>query len=140
MRKLRTESETPAGGVPGNKRVDGRKALGALGEKQAAAHLLGLGYKLLEVNWRCRTGEIDIVAQDGDTLVFVEVRTRGRSDSFGTPLESIDFRKRKQVRDTALVYLHSRRHASGGIRFDVIGVRTAAGLNEAEIEHVRNAF
>ena len=67
---------------------DGRRRLGAFGERLAAAHLEAKGYRIRARNYRCREGEIDIVAQDGDTLVFVEVRTR-RGDALGGPAESV---------------------------------------------------
>ncbi|WP_192894531.1 YraN family protein [Paenibacillus contaminans] len=139
---MKRQPETAAGVdiTAAAKAKDGRKALGAYGEKQAALYLLRLGYRIVEANWRCRSGEIDLVAMDGDTLVFAEVRTRSTSGAFGTPIESVDFRKRKQIRETAQVYLHQHRLPVGSFRFDVIGVFMKAGSEAAEIKHVANAF
>jgi putative endonuclease len=139
---MKRRSETAAGleAAAASKAKDGRKALGAYGEKQAALYMLRLGYKIVEANWRCRSGEIDLVALDGDTLVFAEVRTRSTSGAFGTPIESVDFRKRKQIRETAQFYIHQHRSPVGSFRFDVIGVFMKAGSDTAEIEHVANAF
>jgi len=119
---------------------DARKRTGASGEAAAARHLERLGYKALHRNWRCRTGEIDIVAEDGDTLVFVEVRTRRRIGTFGTPLESVDARKIRQVRDTALAYLHLNGKHGSAVRFDVIAVTLGDNGEAAELRHVKMAF
>ena len=83
---------------------DGRKQTGILGE-QAACEWLSRKYSILHRNWRCRSGEIDVIAEDGEVLVFVEVRTRKKSGSFGIPAESVDFRKQQQVRKTAQIFL-----------------------------------
>lgn len=117
-----------------------RKQLGALGEQSAETHLRSAGYTIVARNWRCRTGEIDIVAMDGQTLVFVEVRTRSSAFRFGTPQESVDARKQRQIMETSQIYLHQRGQHERQIRFDVISVymNPAGELNQ--IEHIRWAF
>ncbi|GGH16952.1 UPF0102 protein [Paenibacillus segetis] len=104
-------------------RSDGRKAKGQLAEQAAADYLFAHGYEIVERNWRCRSGEIDIVAIQDDVIVIVEVRSRSSyASSFGTPSESITARKMKQVRDTAAVYLHHVRKSNAIVRFDVLAI------------------
>lgn len=118
-----------------------RKQLGALGEQYAFEHLSQQGYRVLERNWRCRTGEIDLIAWDGALLVFVEVRTRsGGSGSFGTPQESVDYRKQLQVMETAQLYVHSRQLQQHQLRFDVVSVITDKDGNKQSLDHIMNAF
>lgn len=94
---------------------------GARGEARAARALRARGYRIVEQNFRCRSGEIDIVARDGDALVFVEVRTR-RSDRFGSAIETISAAKQKQVVRVARAYLAARRLSPAACRFDVVGI------------------
>jgi putative endonuclease len=120
-----------------------RQRTGRSGERLARAFLLARGWRILETNWRCRAGEIDLIAEDGGTLVFVEVRTRtGSAPAYGTPLESVDERKRRQVRRVAAVYLAVRGAYGRDVRFDVVAVRLrgTAGSEAAEIEHIAGAF
>lgn len=122
---------------------DSRKAKGKAGEEAAAAFLRDSGYHIIDMNWRCKSGEIDIVAEHEDMYIFVEVRSRTGSHSYGTPLESVNYRKMNQVRRTAAVYLQDRRLSHKQIRFDVIGVllHPEHWENEqAQIEHIVNAF
>ena len=112
------------------------KAKGDLGEQIAVDHLRAQGYRILRRNYRCRRGEIDIVAAEGDVLCFVEVRSVA-SRTFGDPLETVNTRKQARI-------LHAARHylATGGvsereIRFDVIGIVHEPSL---EIRLVRSAF
>jgi len=86
-----------------------RKQLGALGERLALKHLRKRGYHIRETNFRCRQGEIDIIAQQKDCLVFVEVRTRTGSD-FGTPEESVTAAKKEKLISLALSYLQTHRN------------------------------
>ena len=81
-----------------------RKAVGELGEKMAKEYLQEKGYQIMETNFRCREGEIDIIAQDKDYLVFVEVRTR-KGSGFGTPEESITAAKKEKLTSLAFAYL-----------------------------------
>ncbi|MGQ3480502.1 YraN family protein [Paenibacillus sp. TY11] len=101
---------------------DQRKAKGAMGEEAAALFLENLGYRIIERNWRCRSGEIDLIAKQEHTLVFIEVRSRS-SSKYGTPAESVTARKITQVRQTAAVYLHMNGIGDTPIRFDMISVR-----------------
>lgn len=117
--------------------MDGRRATGRRGEEVAAGFLARLGYRLVARNFRCRAGEIDLVALDGDTIVFVEVRSRtgvGR----GTPLESVDGRKQMRVGRVARHFLTLRRWHERPARFDVVGVRF--DREPPAVEHVRAAF
>lgn len=117
---------------------DQRKAKGALGEQAAASFLENLGYRIIERNWRCRSGEMDLIASREDTLVFIEVRSRS-SSNYGTPAESITARKITQVRQTAAVYLHMNGIRDIPIRFDMISVRL---IDETAVvtEHIIEAF
>ncbi|MBE0335451.1 YraN family protein [Paenibacillus sp. 23TSA30-6] len=117
---------------------DQRKAKGALGEHAAASFLENLGYRIIERNWRCRSGEMDLIAAQHDILVFIEVRSRS-SSSYGTPAESITARKITQVRQTAAVYLHMNGIEDVPIRFDMISVRL---IDETAVvtDHIIEAF
>ncbi|MGM1019981.1 MAG: YraN family protein [Bacillota bacterium] len=117
---------------------DQRKAKGALGEQAAASFLENLGYRIIERNWRCRSGEMDLIAAQHDILVFIEVRSRS-SSNYGTPAESITARKITQVRQTAAVYLHMNGIEDVPIRFDMISVRL---IDETAVvtDHVIEAF
>jgi putative endonuclease len=94
---------------------------GASAERLAVRELVRLGYKIVERNFRCPAGELDVVARDGDTLVFVEIRSR-RSNRFGTALEAVGRTKQAQVSRVAAVYLATRRPRFDTCRFDVVGV------------------
>lgn len=119
---------------------DQRKAVGDRGELLAAAHLVKQQYTILAQKWRCRSGEIDIIAKSAEELVFVEVRTRSTSGTFGTPLESINYRKQAQVRKTAQIYLHRMNCLDARIRFDVIAIQLGRYGSVAELQHIVNAF
>lgn len=122
------------------KQKDRRKERGRRAEQLACDHLLTLGYAILERNWRCRSGEIDLIAECGELTVIVEVRSRSlRAAAFGTPAESITARKIKQVRDTAAVYLHQAGKPDVNIRFDVVAVTFGDG-EEFALEHIQAAF
>jgi putative endonuclease len=103
----------------------------------AATFVGRLGYRIVVRNFRCRAGEIDLVALDGDIVVFVEVRSR-TTGSCGTPLESVDGRKQAQVGRVARHFLAARGWHERAARFDVIGVRLDA--DPPAVEHVRGAF
>jgi len=113
--------------------------LGTRGEKLACQFLKRSGYKILYRNFRGRTGgEIDIVCRDGDTLVFVEVKTRTRED-YGRPIESIDRDKRKRISRGGLAWLRLLNDPDILFRFDVVEVIIAKGA-KPRLELVRNAF
>lgn len=115
-----------------------RTVLGHLGELLAADRLRREGYVILERNYRCSVGEIDLIAREDCVLVFVEVRTR-TGEGFGSPLETIDFSKQRRIREVARHYLRERRPAYRDMRFDVVGVLLKEG-EEAQIEIVPHAF
>ena len=121
-----------------------RRQNGRLGEEAACAYLLRLGYVIVGRNWRCRSGEIDIIAEHEGRLVFVEVRSRRyQMNSFGTAAESVDWRKQRQVRATAQMYLRQSGKGEAAIRFDVIAVSLAANDEDgimAECRHYEGAF
>lgn len=115
-----------------------RLALGRAGEDRAVGYFKELGYIIVERNFRCKLGEIDIVARDGPVLVFIEVRTR-RGDGYGSALESIVYKKQLKVRQVAKYYLQSTGLFSGPVRFDVLALTAGPG-GIVKIEHVKNAF
>jgi len=117
--------------------VDGRGELGRRGEAVAEAFLRAHHYTIVARNYRCRVGEIDLVALDGPVLVFVEVRSR-RGDAAGTPFESVDGRKQVKVARVAQHFLAARRLLDRQARFDVIGVRF--DREPPAVEHLRGAF
>ena len=117
--------------------VDVRRELGQRGEAVAEEFLRTRRYTIVARNYRCRLGEIDLVALDEGVVVFVEVRSR-RGDLAGTPLESVDGRKQARVARVAQHFCAARGWANRDARFDVIGIRFDA--EPPAIEHVRGAF
>lgn len=115
-----------------------RIATGKRGEDLAAAYLERAGYVLLERNYRCLFGEIDIVARDGDTLCFVEVKSR-RSTRYGDPQLAVTPRKQEKMIRSALQYLGSHGLTDPPARFDVAAVRLSPEGAET-VELIRNAF
>lgn len=108
-------------------------ASGALGEEQAARYLEQKGWKIIARNFSAPCGEIDIIAQDNKTLVFVEVKTRAYS-AYGGPLAAVTPAKQKKIAQTAIIYIKAKDLKFDSIRFDVLCI-----LPE-KIEHVPNAF
>jgi putative endonuclease len=100
--------------------------LGRRGEALAARELRRRGYVLLERRWRCRIGEIDIVARDGVVLVVVEVKSRSRSD-YGPPIDAVDRAKRRKLEKLARAYLRAKRLQEVSVRFDLVGVTVSKG-------------
>ena len=113
-----------------------RARLGAQGESIAAAHLEALGLRITGRNFRTRYGELDLIAEDGDTLVFVEVKTR-RGGAFGTPEEAVTARKREHLAKAAGLYLQDRGLESREWRIDVVGIALQRN-GPAVINHVRS--
>lgn len=112
---------------------------GALGEKLACRYLRRNGYKVLFRNFRGRSGgEIDVVCRDKDTLVFVEVKTRGRED-FGRPVEAVDRQKQKRISRGALAWLRMLDNPDILFRFDVVEV-IIADDTKPRVELIKNAF
>ena len=114
-----------------------KKEIGQKGENLAVAYLQNLGYKVLERNYRCKLGEVDIIARDNDTLVFIEVRTRSSLD-FGLPQESINRRKRHQISKVALEYMIRRKLKNIPARFDVVAISLEPG--KEKVDHIKDAF
>jgi putative endonuclease len=112
--------------------------LGKAGEKLAAEHLLAEGFQIVERNWRCPRGEIDIIATKGDVLVFVEVKTRS-SLRFGHPLEAITAQKLARLRQLAATWCREHPGHSPRIRIDAIGI-VAWTRQPIEIDHVPDVF
>ena len=115
------------------------QVLGGKGERIAAAFLRKKGYLILETGFRYGRGEIDIIARDGDYLVFVEVKTR-RDLHFGGAEEAVDEKKRQQIRKVALGYLYRRHCPPPFCRFDVVAVCPDSGTNRYTVRHFANAF
>jgi putative endonuclease len=122
--------------------ADPRPQLGRLGEQLAAEHLIRRGFRIVERNYRTRWGELDIVAFDGRTLAFCEVKTRRLSAPGRSPLESVHAIKRSKVRKMAGTWLIERsdRPRADTLRFDAIGVTLDASGRLVSLEHLEGAF
>ena len=112
-------------------------SLGKQGEAFAASYLKGLKYKIIQTNYRCRCGEIDIIARDGSVLVFVEVKAR-RGTSYGPPQLSVTAFKQRQISKAALTYLSQNKQLEVPARFDVIALVLRNG--EPVVNHIKDAF
>jgi putative endonuclease len=121
---------------------DQRPQLGRLGEQLAAEHLIRRGFQIVERNYRTRWGELDIVAFDGRTLAFCEVKTRRLSAPGRSPLESVHALKRSKVRKMAGSWLIERtdRPYADTLRFDAIGVTFDPAGGLVSLEHLEGAF
>ncbi len=115
-----------------------RITLGKEGEDLAAKYLQQQGLSIVMRNYRQKTGEIDIIARDGDCLVFVEVKTR-TSVLYGMPYEAVTPRKQAQISKTALDYLTRNKLTDQAARFDIISILMNKN-GKAEIEHLPNCF
>lgn len=115
--------------------VRAKDGIGAYGERVAVAHLAAAGMTVLDRNWRCAQGEIDIVARDGDVLVICEVKTRS-STALGHPLEAVTSRKAARLRRLAAAWVRERQVHPPEIRIDLVGVLRAP-RGAASVEHVR---
>ena len=109
------------------------------GASVAVAHLNARGYEILEQNYRAVRGEIDLVAQDGDCIVFVEVKTR-RSLKFGLPQAAVTAQKQRQISKVALAYLQTHNLFDAPCRFDVIAIHLSPQLEVLKLEQIENAF
>ena len=114
-----------------------RQILGQKGEEEAVQFLRRLGYAIIAQNYRSPYGEIDVIAKDHQVLVFVEVRTHSRPE-YGDPLESVNWRKQRQVAKTAQYYLTCNGLENHEARFDVIGIQWQDG--QARLSHIPGAF
>ena len=120
-------------------RLLGGKLLGDRGERKAARFLRRKGYKILARQCASRLGEIDLIALEGETIVFVEVKTR-RSDSAGLPFEAVTSAKQKKLTNLALIYLKRHGLLEHRARFDVVTVLWPAEGKQPKIEHYQDAF
>ena len=117
---------------------DSRQRTGKRGEELARRHLEAKGYSIVATNYRAREGEIDIVAEDKGTLVFVEVRTTSGA-GFGTPAESVTERKRSHLVATAEQYMQVNGVPDRDWRIDVVAVQLGPGDAPARLEVIENA-
>lgn len=123
-----------------NGKIDSRKQTGQHGESVACAHLEEAGYTIVDRNWRCKVGEIDIIASRAGLLIFVEVRTRYAGGRFGTAAESVDRRKQLKVTTTAQFYLRQHNQSVMPVRFDVIAITLEGNDIVKELKHIEAAF
>ncbi len=114
-----------------------RQQYGEAGEALAARMLRKRGYNIIETNYRTQLGEIDIIARDGDTIVFVEVKAR-QTGRFGAPKWAVTPRKQRKISMVALYYLKTTGQSQAKARFDVVSIRSTPLRPEVEI--IRNAF
>lgn len=112
-----------------------KDALGQYGEEVAARYLSALGLTVIERNWRCDCGEIDIVASEGNALVVCEVKTRS-SEAFGSPFDAITQRKLRRLRQLATKWLESHQIYAPVVRIDVIGIIQGV-IGPPDIKHLR---
>jgi len=110
---------------------------GKEGEKIASAYLKKNGYEIIEINFRCPIGEIDIVAKEKNDLVFVEVKTR-KSIALGYPEQAVGMRKQKKMSQLALWYMQKRKVAETNVRFDVVAITLIPENHEVRL--IQNAF
>ncbi len=113
------------------------KKTGKIGEDIAIDFLKKKGYKIIERNYKCVFGEVDIVARDSGDIIFVEVKSR-RSEYFGDPTDAVDFNKQKKLSKIALNYLNEKRLDNHDARFDVIAIKLSPNGNTVEL--IENAF
>ena len=115
-----------------------RRALGIEGEARAAAHLAARGYRIVARNVRSSVGELDLVAEDGQVLVFVEVKAR-RTDAFGGAIHAVHQRKQEKLIQLAAQYLARHHLKDRQCRFDVVLLQ-GTNAEASQIEHIQNAF
>jgi putative endonuclease len=125
-------SESTSTGLPS------AKEQGQRGEALALRHLYRQGFDILERNFRCRAGEIDLIAYDGSVLAFIEVKARSSQD-FGMPAEALLLEQQERIRRAAATYRRSRRLEHLSFRFDLVAVDLSAGSKPA-LKLIRNAF
>ncbi len=122
---------------PQNPPNDGRRHTGESGESIAVKFLKKNGYKILEQNYRCKLGEIDIIARDGRVLAFIEVKAR-RTNEFGGPKRAVTLRKQRKISMVALKYLKETQQMEKKARFDVVAIRLLP--DDPDVEIIKNAF
>lgn len=117
--------------------TNGKLLLGKEGERVAERYLQKKGYTLVERNYRCPAGELDLIVLDRRVVVFVEVKTR-TGHGFGSPLEAVEFRKQRKMIQAAQFFLAEKRLQQRDARFDVVGVSWLG--RDPVVEHIENAF
>ena len=110
---------------------------GMNGQQEAERYLIEKGVGIIERNYRIKSGEIDLIGQDGEYVVFIEVKYRS-SLSFGYPCEAVNIKKQRKIIKTALHYINHKRLSHCGFRFDVVEILKQNG--SLEITHIENAF
>lgn len=115
-----------------------RARIGAEGEAFAERYLTGRGMRVLDRNWRCSSGEIDLVLLDGDIVVVCEVKTR-RSKAFGEPIEAITRAKLARLRRLAGRWLAEHAVSCGGVRLDVVALHLDPATETYQVRHVAGA-
>lgn len=115
------------------------KQLGAFGEDMACSYLEAHGYRILERNFSCKAGEVDIIAMERDTLAFVEVKSRS-TVNYGNPSEAVSYYKQNRIVKTALFFMTKNKLFDYMSRFDVIEVYTDGTKEATKINLIRNAF
>ena len=116
-----------------------KKKIGDIGENYAVKYLKKKRYKIIERNFRSKTGEVDIICSKKDTLVFVEVKARSNS-RFGTPAEAVNYYKQKKIILCTKYYLMKHKISNMNIRFDVIEIFLDNNYKLLDINHIENAF
>ncbi len=117
-------------------------SIGALGEEAAVKALKKQGYKIIDMNYRTKMGELDIIAKDGEYTCFIEVRLR-KNNSFGSPADSIDEGKRRRIINTAKHYAVSKHIYDTPMRFDVVLINATANNNKLKninLQIIKDAF
>jgi putative endonuclease len=118
--------------------VTDRRSLGRLGEGKAEGYLVAQGYRILERNWRSPSGEVDLIAAEGEVYVFVEVKLR-RGRAFGAPEEAVTAAKQERLAATAWAYLDSIGETEADWRIDVVAIEVASTGRVLRFDHYRNA-
>jgi putative endonuclease len=116
-----------------------KKALGQKGEALAMEILKQSGYKIIEKNFICKIGEIDIIALDKETLAFIEVRSR-KETTYGIPLETVTYPKQRKIRQVAQYYLVKNKLEDNYCRFDVVSIIWGNTYQQPQVEIIRDAF
>jgi putative endonuclease len=125
--------------VPSPKKPWWRRWFGTRSERAAGRYLKKCGCKILARNFSCSLGELDLVALDGEVIVFVEVRST-EDGNIERPLASVDFAKQHHLTRAAQYFLQKKRLLNHSARFDVVALRWPDGASDPEITHIRNAF
>ncbi|WML35106.1 YraN family protein [Clostridium sp. OS1-26] len=115
------------------------KDIGSLGEEIAETYLRQIGYTVLDRNFRCKIGEIDIIGKDGDYICFIEVKTRYGS-IYGSPCEAVNYSKQRRIYRTAEAYIMKKKLFKFNFRFDVIEIILNNSNNTPSIRLIKDAF